>query len=107
MRLLIAAEFLGVSGKEVDSFKEYLEYNETEIAFDFVVNRLYNNNIEISPDVYRLICNISGLLALSNSEYDFIRELIRDDNKIPEPVKLGITKLIGSLDQPRPTDMDL
>jgi hypothetical protein len=75
--LLIAAVTFGVNENASTIVNDYLEYNEFGLAFEHVVYELYENNIMITEEFYKEVVDIGILMKINESEYHYIKELIR------------------------------
>lgn len=96
-QLIEGAKLLGLSNENIENAQEFLKYNELGLCFDTVVSQLYEYDIEINNDFYALVSKIGVTLLLPSNEYDFMKELIRDENNIPKPIKKELAKIIESL----------
>jgi hypothetical protein len=96
-QLIESAKLLGLPDEDVKNAQEFLRYNELALCFDTITSQLYEYDIEINNELYILISKIGETLLLSSKEYDFMKELIRDEYNIPKPIKEELSKIIGSL----------
>ncbi|MES2110315.1 MAG: MafI family immunity protein [Bacteroidota bacterium] len=75
--LLGRAEALGLPLVDITASKEYLQYNEYELCLEQVITQLYEYDIEIDSEFYKEVESTAKLLAISQSSYEYIAELIR------------------------------
>jgi hypothetical protein len=71
------AAILGLQEADKNLAKEYLDYNEFELCFDQVVTQLYEYNIKVDEDFYRLAETIASKLGIPETGYVYLKELIR------------------------------
>lgn len=95
--LLNCASALGLKDKDVNNARDLLDHEEFELCLDMVITQMYEYDIEINADFYKLIDEIGFKMNIPEEKYSFMKELIRDENNIPKPVKEEIAKLINSL----------
>lgn len=95
--LIKVGKLLGLSSDDINNATEYIGYLEYGVAFDLLINKMHENDIEIDDDVYLLIKDLGISMVLPINEYFFMQELIRSENKIPKPVKDELSKIIDSL----------
>ena len=96
-QLIKSAEILGLSNVDIKIAQEYLEYNELGLCFDTIVTQLYEYDIEIDNQFFLMVSKIANMMNLSQSHYDFMKDLIRDNSLIPKLVKEQIAEIIKSL----------
>ena len=98
LRILIdIAKQLGLPDSDLMNAIDFLEHDEYGLCFDTIVTQMYEYDIEIDDEFYSLLICISVKLVLSSDSYSFMKELIRNENKIPEHVKEELLKIIKSL----------
>ena len=95
--LLDGARQLGLSPRDLSSAQEYLEHDEYGVSFDHIITQMYEYDIEITSGFYDLIVKAANEMKLSEDEYSFMKDLVRDEDKIPKPVRENIAKIIQSL----------
>jgi hypothetical protein len=96
-QLVKSAQILGLPDDDIQVANEYLEYNELDLCFDTIVTQLYEYDIEIDNQFFLMVSKIANLMNLSQSHYDFMRDLVRNNSVIPKPVKEQIAEIIKSL----------
>jgi hypothetical protein len=77
------AEALKLREQDLYHAREFIIYNEFGLSFDTLITQMCEYDIEIDDQIYSLIESIGIELKLSCDKYDFVRELIRKDQKIP------------------------
>lgn len=75
-KLIEIAQLRGLRSKDIITAQEYLEYNEWGVAFDLVITHLYEYDIEIKEQDFKLIVDIATKMELPEDEYIYIKELI-------------------------------
>jgi len=95
--LITIAGVLELSKEDINNAKELLKHQEYGLSFDTLITQIYEYDIEITKDIYNLITIIGKDLGLPTKNYSFMKNLIRDTQKIPEPVKLELAKVIKAL----------
>lgn len=58
---------------------------------------MYEYDIEIDNEFYGLIDKIGNKMSFPIESYSFMKELIRDKNSVPKPVKDELARIIRSL----------
>lgn len=58
--------------KKHDELKEYIEANEYGIAWDWLIDIIHTNNIQISSENYDKIKEIAQLMKYSEDKYSFL-----------------------------------
>lgn len=97
-RLIEAAKTLGLGDFDINNSIELLENNEFVLAFDTIITQLYECDIEIDGEFYELVVKVASKMKIPEDEYSFIKELIRDENLIPQPVKDRLSEMLTMLD---------
>ncbi len=97
--LIDAAKLFGLCEIEIKKAQDFLEYNEFELAFDILITQMYEYDIEINDDFYTTIHLIAGMLKLSENDYIFMKELIRNDDNLPMPLVKELGYILNSLKQ--------
>ena len=92
--LITIADILGLNKEDIDNAKEFLEHQEYGLSFDTLITQIYEYDIEITKDVYSLITFIGKELGFEAKNYSFMESLIRDMDKMPEPIKVELAKII-------------
>lgn len=93
--LIEIAQILGLNETDLNNAKDYLVYNELWLCFDTIITQMYEYNIEIDNEFYELISEIGKKMNLQCESYFFMKELIRDEDNFPKPVKDELTKIIA------------
>ncbi len=96
-RLIEISKILGLNEGDLNNAREYLIYNEYGLCFDTLITQLYEFDIEINTEFYKLIVQIGELLALDEDSYSFMKELIRDGNIIPKTIKDELATIVANL----------
>ncbi len=94
---LLAAESIGLRDEDANNAKDYIKHREYELSFEIIVEQLYEFDIEINKNFYDLALKVAENLDINEDRFIFLKELIRDDFKIPKPVNLELSKIIASL----------
>ena len=97
LKLIEIARILGLNEKDLKNAKDYLEHNEFGLCFDTLITQMYEYDIEIDNNSYELISKIGKKMNLEVDNYSFMKELIRNSNSIPKPVKDELAQIIASL----------
>jgi len=95
--LLKSARMLGIRDEDLKSAQDFLNHHEFGLCFDTIVTQMYEYDIEIDTEFYKLIDKIGNKLNLPPESYSMMEDLIRDDNKIPKPVKEELARIITGL----------
>jgi hypothetical protein len=95
--LVEIARILGLDESDLKNAKDLLTHNEFGLCYDTIITQMYEYDIEIDIDFYRLISKIGEKMNLKIENYSFMKELIRDENNIPKPVKEKLAKIVASL----------
>jgi hypothetical protein len=94
--LVDSAHALGLRDEDAKNALGYLEYHEWGLCFDIVITQLYEYGIKIDVDFYTFIEQIGQEMKLPADEYSYMRELVREGYRIPDPVKAEILRIISS-----------
>lgn len=97
LKLIAAAKILGLNEDDLKNAKDYLIYNEFGLCFDIIITQMYEYDIEIDTNFYELVFKIGERMNLEKESYSFMKELIRDKDSIPKPVKDELAQIIASL----------
>lgn len=97
IELIEASKFLGLEQVDLNNAKELLENHEYGLAYDTIITQLYEYEIEIDQEFYVLIEKIGKKMNMLDSQYSYMKELVRDKNVVPKPVKDKLAKIIDSL----------
>ena len=92
--LIDAAELFGLDELDSKNAEQLLENREYGLAFDNVVTQLYEYETEIDEEMYALIRQVAQSMEIPDAEFTFLKELIRSENKIPDPVKERLSELL-------------
>nr|WP_121273823.1 MafI family immunity protein [Pedobacter schmidteae] len=96
LKLIEVARVLGLDEYDLNNAKDFLTHNEFGLCFDTIITQMYEYDIEIDNDVYNSIAKIGEGMNLGEENYSFMRELIRDENKIPKSVKDELARIIAN-----------
>ena len=96
--LLDSAKLLGLREFDESNVLEMLKYKQYNLAFEIIVTQLYEFDVEINKLFYELAVETANTLSLGDSEYLFLTELIRDENKVPQPVKDKLAVLLKTIE---------
>jgi hypothetical protein len=99
LALIESANVLELNKKDIKHAKDFFDNQEYGLAFDTIVVQMYEYEIEIDGELYNLIKMIATEMNLPIESYSFMRELIRSDSDIPQPVKEQLAKIVSSLIQ--------
>ena len=98
LALIDASSVLGLNENDLISSKELFFNKEYGLAFDTIITQLYEYEIEIDVEFYDLIESIAKKMNISEEEYSYMKELIRDEKVVPKSVKDKLSEiLIGFL----------
>ena len=78
IKLLNSAEIFGINDNDLKNAKEFFNYHEYDLCFDIIITQMYEYDIEIDKEFYKLIVLIGNILNLPQENYSFMEELIRD-----------------------------
>ncbi|UII31969.1 MafI family immunity protein [Fulvivirga ulvae] len=67
-------------------------------AFDTIITQLYEHDIEIDKEFYDLLESAAKKMKILEEDYSFMKELIRDENIVPKPVKDRLAEILMTLD---------
>ena len=70
-----AIEF-GLPNIDIVFATEFLEYNEYGLCLDQIASQLYEYNITIDDECYNIVRQLSNLMNISPTEYDYLSELL-------------------------------
>ena len=76
--LLEGARQLDLSPRDLSSAQEYLEHDEYGVCFDHIVTQMYEYDIAITTDFYNLVVKAANEMKLSENDYSFLQELVRE-----------------------------
>lgn len=96
--LIYAAKEIGLGDIDINNSTDLLENREYGLAFDTIITQLYEHEIEIDVQYYKLIEVIAHKMQIPEEEYSFMKELVRADNIIPKPVKDRLAKILATLE---------
>ncbi|MCU0471329.1 MAG: MafI family immunity protein [Arcicella sp.] len=97
LHLIDGAKILGLSNADIQVAQDFLTFNELGLSFDTIITQMYEYDIEITIEYYSMISKIGESMQIPLEEYSFMKELIRSDNIIPQPIKEGLRGIIDSL----------
>ena len=75
--LIDQAVVFGLPDQDVANAAELLEYNEFELAFDSLVEQLYEYSISINAEYYQLVKTSAEKMKLPEQSFIFLKELIK------------------------------
>jgi len=78
--LIKRAEDFGLNSLDVYHSREFLLHYEFELCLDQVATQLYEFDLKIDLELYKLIIDISKKLKMDTEKYSFLIELIKSDN---------------------------
>ena len=76
--LLIQARHFGLNERDCNSAYELLSNREFGECFDVVVTQVYEYDLIINNHFYTLVAQIGNELKISQSNFTFLKELIKD-----------------------------
>jgi len=76
-KLIDKVREIGLPEKDVDEALENLYYNEYGLCLDTIVTQLYELSIPINNDIYDSIAHAATIMKIDNTEYSFLKELIK------------------------------
>lgn len=76
--LIDAAKELGLGEVDLNASKELLDNREYGLAFDTIITQLYEYEIGFNSEFYTLVEEIANEMNMSETEYSFLRELVRN-----------------------------
>lgn len=74
--LINKAYQLGLAENYIEDAIVNIEYNEFQISFEELVERMYEYEIKIDKEFYDLSMSICETLKLEKHRYDFLKELL-------------------------------
>lgn len=74
--LIDGVQAQGLSQQEVHGAEVMLDYREYELAFDMVLQKLYEHNIWIKAEQFALIESAASRLHIPESEFLFAKKLV-------------------------------
>jgi len=77
LALIKQAEACGLLNVDALAAREFVEYNEYGLAFEHVVDQLYEYGITVNAEFYRLLKAIADRMKLPEQRFVFISELIK------------------------------
>lgn len=95
--IIDCAKELGLPDADVVHATDFLRNNEQGLCFDQIVTQLYEYDIELNTDFYSLVEKAAQKLSLPVEEYSNLKELIREENIIPKPVKIQIATILKGI----------
>ena len=96
-KLINWADKAGLGSNDLKATLEFIEYNEGYLAFDTLLEKMYENHIEIDSEFYDLIQLIAETMKLPVGQYAYMKELIRSENIIPKSVKNELVKIMSTV----------
>lgn len=95
LHLIECSKLFGLSEKDIKVAQDFLAVNELGLSFDTIITQMYEYDIEINEEYYGLISEIGKSMGITG--YEFMKELIRSDSQIPQPIKERLKVIIDSL----------
>lgn len=81
LTLIERATTLGLNEEDVSTSRSFIENHEYGLCFDTIITQMYEYNITIDSEFYRLIVKIGDSMNLSPETYSFMMELIKKEQK--------------------------
>ena len=75
--LIEKSKLLGLPEKDIQIAQDFLTLNELGLSFDTIVTQMYEYNVEITEEYYRMLTKIGEKMKIPLREYDFMQELIK------------------------------
>lgn len=97
IQLLAASAEAGLPAHDYHNAQTMLSAGEYEVAFDIIVQQLYEYELEIPVAVLGLAKQAAESMFLTPGSYFFLKELVRSADHIPVPVKEKLAVLLYSL----------
>lgn len=69
---------LGLPAIDVENALTNLEYNESGLAFETVIEQMYEHSIKIDKGFYDSALEICEILKLDNQKYIYLKELFKN-----------------------------
>lgn len=69
-------KLLGLRLVDFNNAREFIDRNELGLAFDIVVEQLYEYDIKIEQAFYESTKNVADQLRIESTKYSFLEELI-------------------------------
>jgi hypothetical protein len=96
--IIDCARKLGLSESDIFDAQEFLDYNELGLCLDTIATQLYEYDIEITEEFSALIFKALFMMEISPEKYSYLKNLIRNENQIPKPVKEAVANIVRSLE---------
>jgi hypothetical protein len=98
LALIESAKMLGLKNQDLTNAREFLEHHEFGLCFDTIITQMYEFDIEINNEFYMIVSKVANKMSLPVESYSFMKELVRNENNIPKPVKDELARIIQSLE---------
>ena len=92
--IIDCSRLLGLPEVDIVHAKEFLSYNEQGLCLDQIITQLYEYNIGVNNDIYTLVEMAAQKLSIPIEQYSYLKELIKNENVIPNAVKIQITNIV-------------
>ena len=76
-QLIARAQSLGLPERDVNNAADMLEAAEYGLAFDIVIEQLYEHSIQIDVPFYHLAATVAGKMEIPEQHYVFVKKLIK------------------------------
>lgn len=77
-QLIDEATKVGLPGVDINHAADFLAYNEYALCLDQVATQLYEYDIKINQPLYDLIFELTGLMKIEDSDYQYLKELLAE-----------------------------
>ena len=91
------AEAFGLPKHDVNNALEMTKDRDYDIAFDIIVQQLYEHGIEINDEYFSIITKLAYILSIKKSEYGFVEKLIRRPFEVPQELKYVLASILQTL----------
>jgi hypothetical protein len=75
--LIEGAESKGLGLEDLNIAKDYLDHHEFRLCLDTIATQLYEYSLSIDAEFYAQLQEAAEMIKLSETEYSFMKELIR------------------------------
>ncbi len=79
LELLERSAKLGLCEESITDARDFVEYNEYELALDTLLVQLYEYDINIDKIFYDLVISLISKMKLNKSRYMYLKELYRNN----------------------------
>lgn len=67
----------GIPVDIINDAQKFADYNEWGVAFDLLIEYVFENDIAISEELYGMIADAGRSMKLPENEYIFVKDLVR------------------------------